>query len=110
MGDWIPGIKVKPECRGSQRCTLPQASYHNEPECSHILRRHDLLQTSFNVCPGSNQTASDIRNFGGGVTPDYYCSFRECEQTGVDIIRKDKDCITLITKVFGFLSKGNLTK
>lgn len=34
----------------------------------------------------------------------------ECEQTGLDTIRKDRDCITLFTKVFGFLCKGNLTK
>lgn len=79
VGDWILEIKRRPECRGYQGCTLPQAYYPNEPGYSHVLRRHAFLQAPFYVCPGSNQTASTMRNCKGA--PYYYYSSWGCEQT-----------------------------
>lgn len=107
VGDWILGIERRPECEGSWEYALPQASYPNECGCSHILRGHGFLQTPFYVCQGSNWTATSIRNCR--ATPDYYCYSRGCELNRLDIISKDRDCITLFTKVFGFFNRGNLT-
>ena len=80
---------------------LEGAAYPNDPWYSHVLKRHALLQAPFYVCPGSDWTASAIRNCragGGEDTPDYYCSSWGCEQTGLDIIRKDRDRIIFIYK------------
>lgn len=115
MRDQILGIEGRIECWGSQGCILPQVFYPSEPGCSHVFRKHVLpcrhpfmyAQEAIRLSP--LLLLETVCVCGGGAT-DYYCSSWGSKQTGLDIIRKDRDCITLFTKVSGFLSKGNITK